>query len=89
MTTSDLAAAEYVRPQSMAATPAPLLEARLVVRHRDPDDGRRILIVPTDAGRDALRSVQSQRDAWLASAIERVLDEEELEALPGLSMGKS
>jgi DNA-binding MarR family transcriptional regulator len=84
MTTSDLAAAEYVRPQSMAATLAPLLDAGLVTRHRDPDDGRRVLIVPTDAGRDALRSVQSQRDAWLASAIERELDEEELAVLPGL-----
>ena len=84
MTTSDLAAAEYVRPQSMAATLAPLLDAGLVTRHRDPDDGRRVLIVPTDAGRDALRSVQTQRDAWLTSAIERELDEKEQAALPTL-----
>lgn len=81
MTTSDLAAAEYVRPQSMAATLAPLLDAGLVIRRPDPDDGRRVLIVVTDAGRDALRSVQAQRDSWLASAIERELDEEELAAL--------
>jgi DNA-binding MarR family transcriptional regulator len=84
MTTSDLAAAEYVRPQSMASTLAPLLEAGLVVRRRDPDDGRRVLIVVTDAGRDALGSVQVQRDAWLASAIQRELDEEELAALAPL-----
>lgn len=32
-------------------------------------------------GRYALRSVRSQRDAWLASAIERELDEEELAVL--------
>jgi DNA-binding MarR family transcriptional regulator len=84
MTTSDLAAAEYVRPQSMAATLAPLLEAGLVIRRRDPDDGRRVLIVVTDAGRDALGSVQVQRDAWLASAIQRELDGEELAALSPL-----
>jgi DNA-binding MarR family transcriptional regulator len=84
MTTSDLAAAEYVRPQSMAATLAPLLEAGLVIRRRDPDDGRRVLIVVTDAGRDALGSVQVQRDAWLASAIQRELDEKELAALSPL-----
>jgi DNA-binding MarR family transcriptional regulator len=84
MTTSDLAAAEYVRPQSMASTLAPLLEAGLVVRRRDPDDGRRVLIVVTDAGRDALESVQAQQDAWLASAIERELDEKEPAALPTL-----
>jgi hypothetical protein len=38
----------------------------------------------TDAGRDALGSVQVQRDAWLASAIQRELDGEELAALSPL-----
>lgn len=84
MTTSDLAAAEYVRPQSMAATLAPLLQAGLVTRHCDPNDGRRVLFVVTDTGRDALRSVQAQRDAWLTSAIQHELDEEQLAALPTL-----
>jgi DNA-binding MarR family transcriptional regulator len=84
MTTSDLAAAEYVRPQSMAATLAPLLDAGLVTRHRDPDDGRRVLLVVTEAGRDALQSVQTQRDAWLTSAIRHELDEDQLAALPTL-----
>jgi DNA-binding MarR family transcriptional regulator len=84
MTTSDLAAAEFVRPQSMAATLAPLEEAGLVTRRRDPDDRRRLFVVPTDAGRDLLRSVQEQRDEWLARAIENELDDEELAALPAL-----
>jgi DNA-binding MarR family transcriptional regulator len=53
MTTSNLAATEYVRPQSMAATLAPLLDAGLLIPHRDPDDGRRVLLVVADSGRDA------------------------------------
>ncbi|MBN9108317.1 MAG: MarR family transcriptional regulator [Pseudonocardia sp.] len=84
MTTSDLAVAEYVRPQSMAATLAPLEEGGLITRRRDPQDGRRVLLLPTDRGRELLRSVQEQQDSWLAAAIGAELDDEDLASLTDL-----
>src|SRR5258708_30777849 len=50
-TASDLAAAERVRPQSMAATLAALGERGLIERRPDPGDGRRRLVSLSDAGR--------------------------------------
>jgi DNA-binding MarR family transcriptional regulator len=84
MTTSDLAAAEHVRPQSMAATLAPLEHAKLVARHRDPEDGRRVLFSATVSGRSVVGSVLAKRNAWLASAIDHELTAADLEALPPL-----
>src|ERR1044072_8308935 len=49
---SDLAAAERVRPQSMAQTVADLESAGLVDRSPDPDDGRRALVSLTAAGNE-------------------------------------
>jgi DNA-binding MarR family transcriptional regulator len=83
-TTSDLAAAEYMRPQSMAQILAALEEGGLVARRPDPGDGRRVLITPTEQGRDVVRSALEAREAWLAGAIERALDDEERAALPVL-----
>ncbi len=47
LTTSDLAAAEGMRHQSMATTIAALAAEGLVERQRDPEDGRRLLIALT------------------------------------------
>ena len=71
--TSDLAAGERVRPQSMASTVAALTAAGLVERRPDPVDRRRILISLTDQGRAALAADRRRRDAWLAEAIRRDL----------------
>ncbi len=76
-TTSDLAAGESVRPQSMADTVASLVEAHLVRRSPDPGDGRRVLITLTDAGREALADDRRRREGWLAAAIERDLTPQE------------
>ena len=43
MSVSDLAAAEHVRPQSMAQTVGDLEDEGLVSRRPDPDDRRRAL----------------------------------------------
>jgi DNA-binding MarR family transcriptional regulator len=83
-TTSDLAAAEYMRPQSMAQTLTGLESDGLITRGQDPTDGRRILISATDRGRDVARWLTSTREQWLAGAIEHGLDERSRAALPDL-----
>ena len=50
-TTSGLAAAEHMRPQSMAHTIGELEKEDLVARRPDPDDGRQILVDLTKRGR--------------------------------------
>jgi len=80
-TTSSLASAERVRPQSMSQTVADLGAAGLVVRTPDPTDGRRILIDITERGRATLEEDRARRDGWLASAIEADLTPEEQEIL--------
>src|SRR5882757_1303520 len=62
---SDLAAAEKVRPQSMAQTVGELESDGLVERRPDPDDGRRALVELTTAGRETLEDDRSRRVGWL------------------------
>jgi DNA-binding MarR family transcriptional regulator len=74
---SDLAAAERVRPQSMAQTVGDLESDGLVLRRPDPGDRRRALVELTEMGRQTLRTDRERREGWLASAIERDLSPEE------------
>jgi DNA-binding MarR family transcriptional regulator len=67
--TSDLAVAEGVRPQSMAATVAALEERGFVARHQDPEDGRRQLLALTDAAHAYVADNRSVRESWLAAAL--------------------
>jgi DNA-binding MarR family transcriptional regulator len=67
---SDLAAAERVRPQSMAQTVGDLEDDGLVARRPDPEDGRRALVSLTEDGREALEADRRHREGWLVSAIE-------------------
>jgi DNA-binding MarR family transcriptional regulator len=69
LTVSELAAAESVRPQSMAQTVGDLETRGLVVRTPDPNDGRRALVELTDDGRETLEADRRQREGWLARAI--------------------
>src|SRR5271170_5005269 len=80
-TASDLAAAERVRPQSMAHTVAELQAAGLVARRPHPLDRRRILIELTAEGAAALTDDRRRREGWLAQAIETELTPEEQETL--------
>jgi DNA-binding MarR family transcriptional regulator len=77
MGVSDLAAAERVRPQSMAQTVTDLEAAGMVTRRPDPDDGRRALVELTVEGRSTLEADRRDRDSWLARQIADDLDAEE------------
>jgi DNA-binding MarR family transcriptional regulator len=84
-TTSALAAAERVRPQSMAQTLLQLEGDRLISRHPDQSDRRQILIELTERGRDRLREDRRRREGWLAEAIATLSADEQrtlIDALP-------
>ena len=80
-TTSALAAAERVRPQSMAQTLAELEAAGLIDRRPDPADGRRVLIELTPGGRERVLEARGRRQDWLAAAIAEELEPAEQQTL--------
>jgi DNA-binding MarR family transcriptional regulator len=75
--TSDLAAAERMRPQSMAQTVRDLEQAGLVSRRPDPDDRRRAFVELTVEGRELLRATRAQRETWLGETLDRELSARE------------
>lgn len=74
---SDLAAAERMRPQSMAQTVHDLEAAGCVSRRPDPGDRRRQFVELTAEGTALLRATRAQREGWLTAALERELSAEE------------
>jgi DNA-binding MarR family transcriptional regulator len=86
VSTSALAAAERVRPQSMAATVAVLEERGLVGRRPDPDDGRKQLVSVSADGRAYLADRRRAGEEWMARALRDRFTEQEvrtvLAALP-------
>ena len=80
-TTSALAAAERVRPQSMAQTLAELEGEGLVSRRADPGDRRQTLLELTESGQRRVREERGRRASWLAEAISAELAPEERKVL--------
>lgn len=68
-TQTQLAAAEHVRQQSMAATLGVLDELGYLERTRDPDDGRRVVVALSDLGSKTVRGVHRHREEWLADGL--------------------
>jgi DNA-binding MarR family transcriptional regulator len=81
--TSKLATAERVRPQSMGQTIAELEAEGLLERRPDPADGRRALIELTDAGGAELGEGPRRREGWPAEALDEKFSDEEREVLDG------
>ncbi|MCM0618992.1 MarR family winged helix-turn-helix transcriptional regulator [Nocardioides bruguierae] len=73
-TAAALAAAERVRPQSMGATLGALEEAGMVRRDPDPQDGRRLVVSPSEAGTAWLERRRTEREDWLVSTLRERLD---------------
>jgi DNA-binding MarR family transcriptional regulator len=80
-TTSRLAAAARMRPQSMAHTLGELENAGLVKRSPDAVDRRQILIGLTEAGHEFLAVEWERRESWLANAIAEELTRAEQQLL--------
>src|SRR5258708_37837215 len=65
-TPSALAKLEQISPQSMGATLAALEARGLVERRPDPEDGRHVVMSPTEAGLQALSDRRNARNEELA-----------------------
>lgn len=76
LTPSEVADREGIQRPSATRLVARLEEEGLVVRERDPHDGRSFRVAATDAGAAHLRDVRSRKDAFLADRID-ALDPEE------------
>jgi DNA-binding MarR family transcriptional regulator len=68
-TTSGLAAAEHMRPQSMAEVVAELRSDGLVDRTPDSTDRRQLLVALTEEGREFIKGERRRREDWLSQAI--------------------
>lgn len=77
---SELARREAVTPPTMSRVLAALDDAGLLVRTPDPQDARSALIHLSDAGRDAIERIRTERTAQLAERLER-LDADQRAAL--------
>jgi DNA-binding MarR family transcriptional regulator len=64
-----LAAAERIRPQSMAQTIREMQSDGLIDRRADPTDGRRSLVDMTAEGRSMLEEDRRRRQGWLTEAL--------------------
>ncbi|PZW41344.1 MarR family transcriptional regulator [Humitalea rosea] len=71
-TTAELARAESVKPQSMAAILTGLERDGLVERRPHPTDGRQVLFSLTGDGAEARRKRNIARNDWLLAAMARL-----------------
>lgn len=67
---------ERVKPPSMNRTVNHLEEAGYVERTADADDGRKVVVVPTEAGRQLVAETRRRRDAWLHQRLRRLTPEQ-------------
>jgi len=68
-TATALAKQEQISPQSMGETLAILEQRGLIARVPDPDDGRRVILSLTDAGRAAVHAKRAARNALLTQVL--------------------
>ena len=80
-TTSGLARAESMRPQSMATIISALEAAGLVAGSPDPTDGRQTLLSLTEHCREWLSQGRAARQDWLSRTIETRLSPEDQDHL--------
>jgi DNA-binding MarR family transcriptional regulator len=64
-TLGELSEHERVTPPSMNRTVNCLADSGFIVRVADPSDGRKVVVTPTDKGRELIAETRRRRDAWL------------------------
>lgn len=69
VTMRDLCAAEQVQPPTMTRIVAALVDAELVVREADAEDGRVVWVKVTPHGRRLLERSRGRKEAFLARAL--------------------
>jgi DNA-binding MarR family transcriptional regulator len=71
-TVGELSDHERVTPPSMNRRVGSLVDAGYVQRTASPDDGRKVVISATDAGRELVDETRRRRDAWLFKRLEKL-----------------
>lgn len=77
ITIGALSELERVSPPSMTRTVNVMVEAGYLTRTSADDDGRRVVIEVTDAGRRAGSEIRRRRQAWFSSVLEALSDDEQ------------
>lgn len=77
-TATELARAQGMRPQSMAAVVAALQSFGLVAGAPDPRDGRKTVLSLTEKAREEFRTGRLAKEDWLTSALAAALTPEEI-----------
>ncbi|WP_244443276.1 MarR family transcriptional regulator [Bradyrhizobium sp. Ai1a-2] len=72
-----LGESENMRSSNLAAALRELNAEGLIIRMPDAEDGRKVRVRLSRAGREALHKNVARREQWLAAAIERCLTREE------------
>lgn len=75
-TLGELSEAERVTPPSMNRTVNCLVDAGYVERTSAPDDGRKVVVQTTEAGRLLVTETRRRRDAWLVGRLEELTPEQ-------------
>jgi len=83
-TLGQLSDSDRVSPPSMNRTVNALVERGFVERSGSPDDGRKVLIDLTDAGRSVVTQTRDHRAAWFSHQLD-VLTPDELSTLDAAS----
>ncbi len=78
---TELAAMEKITNQSMSQILAHLLELGYINRSVSETDKRKAIITLSEKGEEVLKQVRSERDKWLAQAIEATCTPQEQEML--------
>lgn len=76
LTVGELAASERVQPPSMTRTINCLEEGGYVTRRPHDTDGRQVLVVLSELGRDTVLADRARRDAWLTQRLRELTPEE-------------
>jgi len=84
-TSSELARQAQITAQAMGATLSALQARGMVERRADPEDGRRVILTVTDAGRQALSDKRNARTELLSRALADAFAPAELEQLAAVA----